>query len=531
MAFRNKAVLWEYVPALRVLIPLVVGIVLYDQGYPVIPANWSIAILCIIVLLAGYATLHFLKIRNWAPAFVLQLLLVGMGILLCYASDDSRCPYWMGKKTVATQQLMGVVRQQPRQKQSTLKIEVSAVLVLGPEGAVPASGNALVYLYKTQDSLQLNKGDTILIPHEWQPIQSAGNPFGLNYPRYCRRKNIHLQQFTDRVVVWGRQAPSSVPIPEQLRQRSLSIIKRYIPDHTAAALLEAMLVGDERNIDPDMRQAYSDTGIIHIVSISGAHIAILFFAISFGFRRLGLRKHAWIQHAATIALIWFYITIAGLPVPAIRAATMFTILTAGHMSSRQHNPLNQLFVTAVVMLLVQPMWLFSIGFQLSFVAVLSLILFYKPLLALWPVQNKILAFLAQSLAASIAAEILVAPLVAYYFHSFPLMFLATNLVAGLTMSLILCLGLLLLLLAKISLVAQGLAAVIVFISGIVHHMIRLADQVDVAFFKTLFISPILLLALYLLVLCGCKLSKSRVALWGALGCLLFIFSLTFARAL
>ncbi|MBL7711376.1 MAG: ComEC/Rec2 family competence protein [Chitinophagaceae bacterium] len=531
MAFRNKAVLWEYAPALRVLIPLVIGIILYDRGNALIPESRSVLLLYTTALLLLFTALHFFKTGRGFVAAAFPLLWVGMGIILCYAGDDTRQPHWMGKATVAGGQLMGVVRQQPQPKQYTLKVEVAAIAVLGAGGAIPASGNALVYMYPTKDSLQLNKGDTILLAHQWEPVQGSGNPFGLNYPQYCRRKNIHLQQFTDRVVVWGRQAPAMLPLTERLRLRSLAVIQQYIHDPATAALLEAMLMGEERNIDPDLRQAYSDTGIIHIISISGAHIAILFFAISFGFRRMGSGRYAWIQYTATVTLIWFYISIAGLPVPAIRAAGMFTMLALGHLFSRQHHPLNQLFATAVLMLLLQPMWLFSIGFQLSFVAVLSLALFYKPLLALCPQKNKIPAFFVQALAASIAAEILVAPLVAYYFHSFPLMFLAANLVAGLPMSLILCLGLLLLLLAKISSVAQLLAVVIVFISGIVHRIIHILHQADLAFFKTLFISPGLLLALYLLVFCLCMFRQSRAAVWGALVCLLLISTLTFARAL
>lgn len=135
---------------------------------------------------------------------MLQLLFVWMGVLLCAAGDDTRRAHWMGRKTSRVQQLMGIVRQPPQQKKHTVKIEVSAVALFGPEGAEPATGNALVYLYKTKNPLQLNKGDTILIPQAWEPIRSTGNPFGLNYPQYCRRKNIHLQQFTDHLVLWGR---------------------------------------------------------------------------------------------------------------------------------------------------------------------------------------------------------------------------------------------------------------------------------------------------------------------------------------
>jgi competence protein ComEC len=528
MSFRNNAILWEHAPALRVLIPLIIGIILYDQGHTAIAISGT-TVAWITIFFAGImAGTYFFRKSAKFQLLLVQVFFVWMGLALCYLSDDTHHPRWVGRSTDSSKQLIGIIREQPLQKLHTTKMEVAALAVLGSEGTEAVSGNAIVYRYKAEGQERLNKGDTILIANKWEPVSSTGNPFGLNYPEYCRRKNIHLQQFTDRVWVWGRQ--SHISLPERLRQRSLAIIARYIQDSVTAALLDAMLLGDERNIDPDTRQVYSDTGIIHIVSVSGAHIAILFFVISYGFSRLGQKKNHWIRYGLTIGLIWFYVSVAGMSIPAIRAATMFTFLAVGNMIGRQHNSLNQLCMSAVIMLLIQPMWLFGIGFQLSFAAVLSMILFYKPILSLWPVKHKILSFFTQTIAASIAAEILVAPLVAYYFHSFPLMFIVANLVAGLAMSLILCLGLLLLILGNISLIAQALAFLIVVISDLFHYFIYLLDKVDLRFFKTIFISPLLLTVLYLLVFSVCMLRKSRSAVWISLCCLLTLSILNLLRA-
>ena len=206
---------------------------------------------------------------------------------------------------------------------------------------------------------------------------------------------------------------------------------------------------------------------------------------------------------------------------------MFSILAIGAASQQQANPLNQLLTAAFVLLLFNPMWLFTIGFQLSFIAVLSLIIFYPPVHALLPQaqlkgKSKIAPFInygskfiLNALAASIAAEILVAPLVAYYFHSFPPMFLVANILASIAMTAVLILGMLLLLVAKISLLAQALSSIIIFIAQIFHRWIAYLQQINLPSFKSINLSPQNLVLLYLIIvaLSSFWLLKNKQSLW------------------
>ncbi|PZF73067.1 hypothetical protein DN068_09340 [Taibaiella soli] len=152
------------------------------------------------------------------------------------------------------------------------------------------------------------------------------------------------------------------------------------------------------------------------------------------------KKYTALKYLLAIIPIWIYVLMAGGAPSAVRSAVMFSMLTVGIVLQRDHNPLNTLFAAAFILLVIKPTWLFSVGFQLSFLAVLSLIVFYSPLCKLIQPGNKILRWLWNACAASIAAELLVAPLVLYYFHSFPAMFLIANIVASICMSVLLIAG-------------------------------------------------------------------------------------------
>jgi competence protein ComEC len=221
-------------------------------------------------------------------------------------------------------------------------------------------------------------------------------------------------------------------------------LQHYLPDRATQSLLQAMLAGDETGMDADLRNAYAQTGIIHIVSISGSHVAVLFSIVSGLLWWLRNKKYAALKYLIALLPVWFYVLMAGSPPSAIRAAMMFTILAGGIWLQRNPQPLNTLLAAAFLLLCANPDWLFSVGFQLSFIAVLSLIIFYQPIARLVRSKYWFVNKLWQGIAASIAAEILIAPLVIWYFHSFPLMFIVANLLAAVCMGALLVAGMLLL---------------------------------------------------------------------------------------
>ncbi|MGC4058726.1 MAG: ComEC/Rec2 family competence protein [Chitinophagaceae bacterium] len=408
----------------------------------------------------------------------------------------------------------------------TTRMEVQIII---PGGKSHLSSKGLIYTRDTVGAY-FATGDTLIVPMHWEPIRNNGIPHSFDYAGFYARKGIYARMFckTGTIILAGKHRETKADFLSELRADLEDILTTCIKEPQTLALLKAMLLGDEGDIDPETRAAYSDTGIIHIVSISGAHVALLFAIINMLLYWLSGKSRKWMVFITSMTVITLYVAMAGAPSSAVRAALMFLLIQIGVLSEKQANPFNQLAAAALLMLLFRPVWLFNIGFQLSFLAVLSLLLFYRPLMALWPTNNAILRWLRNAMAASIAAEILVAPLVAYYFHSFPLLFLPANLIAAAGMTLLEISGILLLLLSQIGPVRSLLSVLITGISRIFHYLIAAMQHISIGSFKTIWLSIPVLVLLYLLIISGAIYlnNRSKYAAWL---CVISVLSLTALR--
>lgn len=452
---------WDKAPFFRLLLPLVAGIVTYTQ-FIIANVNYFIlagSIATLIAVVAGYLKKQSETIRV-VYFIVINVVFFAMGWLLCYYNDIRNDKHWYGK--IKADGYVARITNEPIEKDKTWKLEAAVISTVNGEST---RGKAFIYVYKNKLPLLFHEGDTLIVPNNWQRIKTAGNPYEFNYARYCALNNIYHQQFlaADNILLYYRAKVADLPWYRRVHRWCLQQMALYITDTPVLGLMQAMLIGDEANLDPEVRQAYAETGIIHIIAISGSHIAFFFVIISF---LLGFIKHnrwKWIKYMLALPLVWAYVVVAGAPPSAVRAAVMFSVFAIGLAFERQPNSLNQLLTTAFVLLIVNPTWLYAIGFQLSIVAVLSLILFYKPVYKWYTPANKILKALWAAIAASIAAEILTAPIVIYYFHMFPLMFVVANVLAYLFMGIVLVAGMCLLLCSPIAALAKIVATIIMLL--------------------------------------------------------------------
>jgi len=497
---QNKAQFWETAPFFRILLPLVAGIVCAYY----FPFAFSISSLLIIVSVAFivYSILSFQKKTNNTIS-LLRFILLNTALFfsawsLRYIDDVRNNNTWFGKSLNSSQAYLARITDAPAEKERTWKLSVTILNAIQGQKAIPATGKAFVYIYKDEADLPLHKGDTILLPNKWQPIKNAGNPFEFNYAAYCAENNLYYQQFLalKDVKLYASTNNKDITAIDKAHDWCMQQLARYIKDSSTMGLIQAMLIGDEVNLDPSLRQAYSETGIIHIIAISGSNVTIFFIVIAFLLSWIRNRKYHWIKYMVALPLVWFYVLMAGAAPSAIRAAIMFTLLAIGLAFQKNNNSLNQLFATAVILLCASPMWLFSLGFQLSFLAVLSLILFYGPIYRLYITPYYIPRKLWQTIAASIAAEILVAPLIVYYFHLFPLFFLVSNVLAFLFMGIVLVLGMLVVVSSALPTLASALATVTTFIAVRFNTLVYKLQKFNPTSFHFLSLSTIELLVLY-----------------------------------
>lgn len=194
------------------------------------------------------------------------------------------------------------------------------------------------------------------------------------------------------------------------------------------AVMSAMTLGEKSRLGKELKDDYSMSGASHILALSGLHLGIIYALLS-----LLLPKRRWriTGQMGIILAIWMYVFMVGMSASVVRSAIMLSIYAFVSLLNRDRMSLNALAVAAVVILTVSPLDFFDVGFQMSFMSVLFILLFYKPMLYTMPerVRNMPVAgWLWQMICVSVTAQIGVAPLVAFYFGRFSCYFLLTNLI-------------------------------------------------------------------------------------------------------
>jgi ComEC/Rec2-related protein len=215
----------------------------------------------------------------------------------------------------------------------------------------------------------------------------------------------------------------------RIRQDISKTINDIVPDHRIAAIMIALTTGDKSGIDKETQNEFSITGTSHILAISGLHVGIFSMFI---YLIVGLIKSRSLRLVVFIALVWIFVFFTGGQPSAIRAAIMASMIAYFIYYGKYPNPLNILLFTFIVYVIIEPTVLFSISFQLSFLAITGIFLLYKPFYSsfkmLFIKENSLTKFISSSFAISLAATVLTTVLTSYYFNTFSYVYLFSNLI-------------------------------------------------------------------------------------------------------
>lgn len=238
---------------------------------------------------------------------------------------------------------------------------------------------------------------------QWQQVQKTADPD----TRLGRSRLFFLQQ----------------------RERLLTHFRQQGLEGEAYALVAAMTLGDKSAIDRDLRQTYNVTGAAHVLALSGLHMGIIYALLSL----LTLRRRRVVVQTLIVIALWAFVFIVGMPVSAVRSASMLSLYALLSLGYREKASLNALAFTAIVMLVVSPYTLFDVGFQMSYLAVLS-ILVWTPVMQSWlspalQQRYRLVRWTWGMVAVTLAAQLGVAPLIAFYFGRVSTYFLLTNFLA------------------------------------------------------------------------------------------------------
>lgn len=214
------------------------------------------------------------------------------------------------------------------------------------------------------------------------------------------------------------------------RDRLLSHNEKHNMSESAYAVVAAMTMGDRSGLTRELRQSYAASGASHVLALSGLHLGVIYGLLSLIFVHRRMRV---LGQVLAMVAIWAYAALVGMPPSVLRSATMLTIFAFVVLTGRRQVSLNTLAFAAVVQLVVSPLSLWDVGFQMSFLAVLGIVMLNMRLgnlaTPVWLSRWRVIGWVWSLVKVSLAAQIAVAPLSMYYFGTFPCYFLLTNLVA------------------------------------------------------------------------------------------------------
>ena len=448
-------------PYIRLIIPWITGVFcgdhFFDRSWE---PFWSVLAfgLCIALLFV----LYFLKRHSLRWCFGLAVsILCFIGGWLGITWQLQHAGYSFPEEETVYRVLITDV---PQAKEHTYLCQTLLKERRDTAGTYPIERTAILYLQQDSAVTRLKSGDELLISARISPPLNNRNFDEFDYARFLMWKGISGTGYVASGK-WTKQDGMNnldlKSIASSCRRKMISLYQKLGFSGDELAVLSALTIGDKTELSDSVRESYSVAGASHILALSGLHIGLLYTLLFFILKPIARRGNIGrvIRSVLLLILLWAFAFFTGLSPSVVRSVSMFSILAMADMVGRQPLSLNTLAAAAWLMLFCNPAWLFDVGFQLSFLAVASILLIQKPIYHLITVKGRIGKYIGGLISVSVAAQIGTAPLVMFYFSRFSVHFLLTNLVVIPFITIILYAAVIMLLLTPLSwlqiVVAEG----------------------------------------------------------------------------
>ena len=328
------------------------------------------------------------------------------------------------------------------------------------------SNKLKIYVYATTNINQLKPGDVFITSKSPAQIQSIQSPGGFDFAAFAKSAGIKHTLFinnAEEVIKLGHHQNIVRILLKNTRKWIINTIQTHIKDPVESGLTEALLIGYKEDLDPQLQEQYTKTGVSHIIAVSGMHLGLIFYVLHAILSLVASRNTSrYMSFSIILPLLWIFAFVTGASASVMRSVWVFTLLLLGNLFRKRTGSINVLLASAFFLLVIHPSIIKDIGFQLSYAAVLS-ILIYEPLISKWVfTNNKALTYLWNMVSITLAAQILTTPIVLFHFKQFPLLFLITNMLAVPLSSIVLLMAIALCLASCLLLPTANLAMAIHF---------------------------------------------------------------------
>ncbi|TVZ26821.1 competence protein ComEC [Gillisia sp. Hel_I_86] len=360
-------------------------------------------------------------------------------------------------------------------------------------------GKLLLNISRNSLLPKLKVGQAICVSGQIEDIKGSLNPYQFDYSRYMKTLGVYKQLNISHGQL-DTLANSNISLRSyagKLREKIIVRLKKQNFKKDELAVIQALLLGQRQELSPEIQQNYAAAGVIHILAVSGLHVGIILFMLNWGLKFMERWRYGkLIKTVMLLIALWGFALIAGLSPSVVRAVSMFSFVALGMQLNRRTSILNTLFASLLILLLIHPLYIFQVGFQLSYSAVFAIVVFQPAITKLVNTENRSLRYFWKIVSVTLAAQIGVLPLSLFYFHQFPGLFLVSNILILPFMGLILAVGIFLIFLLLIGLNPLLLPKTYAWMISIVNELVAYIASKDTFIIKDISFSLMLCIAFF-----------------------------------
>ena len=464
--------------------------------------NYGIVIsACILIFLSLTAywqrkTLFFVFI-TWITFFL-------TGMILVYENDATNHTNYFEKHLKNTSKVILAIDKVLKPGNYHHKYVADVVQV----DSKKTTGHVLLNIEKDSTSLLFHTGDLVFLKNKFQDIKSSLNPHQFNYKHYLKKQGINQQVYIthQEILLLDESKVSLLRFIDAFRVKIQKSLRRYHFTDDELAVMNALLLGQRQEISKQLSDNYSKAGAIHILAVSGLHVGVILLILSLILKPLErVNNGKLIKLVLVILSLWFFAILAGLSASVIRAVTMFSAIALGQFFNKRNAVEHSLIFSMFIILLWKPLFLFDVGFQLSYTAVFGIIWIQPVLYQLWKPNFFIVDKGWQLITVSVAAQLGVLPISLFYFHQFPALFFISNLIIIPFLGVILGLGLVVLVLSYESILPLFLEGFYGDVISILNKVVAFVARQESFLFSEISFSALKMIFSYLLIISGFQL--------------------------
>lgn len=486
------------VPFFKLLIPFIAGIAC-QYWLDLLPFSWGNYFIILFILCLVFAG-YFLSSRwryRWSFGLFIYLFLFLIGAILTIRKPVNE-NFSINKSNKVIIHLLD----KPQHRTKSIRVQADVEYIL-QNGIWRSVDEKMLLYFSLQDSLALDLeyGSILAAEIVPKPVSPSGNPYQFDFKKYLSDRGVGYTAYLkpDKWVLVGDEGNSLKRVALHLRDRLVLLFRASGLSGDELAVASALTLGYQDLLDDELRQVYSSSGAMHILSVSGLHVGILYVLLSFALRFLNKRSTTRIIKALILlSFLWFFALLTGIPPCVQRSALMFSFVVVGDCLSRKSNIYNTIAASAFILLAINPFALVDIGFQLSYIAVISIVFFYSYFYRLIVVKSKALDMVWSLVAVSIAAQLGTFSLCIYYFNQFPNYFLLSNLIAIPLSTVALYLSVLLIIVSPFSVLASFVGKIFSFSISALNHGLEYVENLPCSVAQGLHLTSLQLLLIIII---------------------------------